>query len=154
MNIQERLAALQIVIPKAPAPAAKCVPYVIHRDLVFVSGQVAFKDGNVMHCGMVPETVTIEEAAAAARQCALNLLAVVKEACLGDLSRLDRCIRLDGYVCSTSKFHQQPAVMDAASDLLIEILGESGRHARTAVGVNALPLNASVEINGVFAVRQ
>ena len=153
MDINERLIELNLVIPEAPAPAGNYVPFVIHRDLVFVTGQIAFSGGEVLYPGKVPDTVTLDEAKAYARQCALNLLAVVKQACTGDLNRVQRCIRLDGYVRSADGFFDQASVMNGASDLLVDVLGEDGRHARTAIGVNALPLNASVEINGIFTIK-
>ncbi len=153
MDINERLIELNLVVPEAPAPAGNYVPFVIHRDLVFVTGQIAFSGGEVLYPGKVPDTVTLDEAKASARQCALNLLAVVKQACTGDLNRVQRCIRLDGYVRSADGFFDQASVMNGASDLLVDVLGEDGRHARTAIGVNALPLNASVEINGIFTIK-
>jgi enamine deaminase RidA (YjgF/YER057c/UK114 family) len=151
-QIEERLSALGLALPDAPAPAANYVPAVRTGDLLWVSGQIsAGPDGPIR--GRLGDDVDVEAGAAAARSCALALLAQVKAACEGDLSRFVRVVKLVGFVNSTADFTDQPKVVNGASDLLAEVAGEDGRHARSAVGVAALPLGVAVEIEGVFQIR-
>lgn len=152
-SIQDRLNAAGIELPPAPAPVAAYVGFVEHNNIVTVSGQLPFVDGKLLHTGQLGDTVTVEQGAAAARQCAINLLAQMSAACAGDLERIVRCIRLGGFVSSTADFHDHPAVVNGASELIGEILGDAGIHARAALGVAALPLNAAVEVEGLFAIR-
>ncbi len=152
-QIERNLEAAGIVLPEAPAPVAAYVGYVLQGDFVFVSGQLPFVDGKLMATGLLGRDVDEATAAAAARQCAINLLAQMKAACGGDLERITRCIKLGGFVASTPDFTAHPAVVNGASQLMAEILGERGQHARAAVGVAALPLNACVEVEGIFAIR-
>ena len=151
-TVEERLKAFGITLPEAPAPAANYVPYVRTGNLLHVSGQVAMKDGDFV-TGKLGQTMTAEEGAEAARLCALALLAQVKAACDGDLERLVRVVKLVGFVNSAPDFGQQPKVINGASDLMVEALGEKGKHARSAVGAAALPFGVAVEIEGVFEVR-
>lgn len=151
-QIEERLEAMGLALPDAPAPAANYVPAVRTGDLLWVSGQIAAgPDGPIR--GRLGEDVDVEAGAAAARTCALALLAQVKAACDGDLGRLARVVKLTGFVSSAPGFTDQPKVVNGASDLLAEALGDAGRHARSAVGVAALPLGVAVEIEGVFQLR-
>jgi enamine deaminase RidA (YjgF/YER057c/UK114 family) len=151
-QIEERLSALGLALPDAPAPAANYVPAVRTGDLLWVSGQIsAGPDGPIR--GRLGDDVDVAAGAAAARSCALALLAQVKAACEGDLSRFVRVVKLVGFVNSTADFTDQPKVVNGASDLLAEVAGEDGRHARSAVGVAALPLGVAVEIEGVFQIR-
>jgi enamine deaminase RidA (YjgF/YER057c/UK114 family) len=151
-TVEERLRAFGITLPEAPAPAANYVPYVRTGNLLHVSGQVAVKDGDFV-TGKVGQTMTAEEGAEAARLCALALLAQVKAACDGDLERLVRVVKLVGFVNSAPDFGHQPRVINGASDLMVEVLGEKGKHARSAVGAAALPFGVAVEVEGVFEVR-
>jgi enamine deaminase RidA (YjgF/YER057c/UK114 family) len=149
--IESRLSALGLTLPNAPAPAANYVPYVISGNLVFVSGQVSMNaDGYIT--GRLGADVSVEDGAAAAQTCALSLLAQVKAACGGDLSRLKRAVKLTGFVNSTPEFTDQPKVINGASDVLVEILGDAGRHSRSAVSAGALPFNVVVEIEGIFEI--
>lgn len=151
-DIEDRLSAMGLALPDAPAPAANYVPAVRTGDLLWVSGQIsAGPDGPIR--GRLGEDTDVEGGAAAARSCALALLAQVKAACDGDLTRLVRVVKLVGFVSSTPGFADQPKVINGASDLLAEALGDAGRHARSAVGVAALPFGVAVEIEGVFEVR-
>ncbi|MBV2358950.1 RidA family protein [Thalassococcus sp. CAU 1522] len=150
-TVETRLAELGITLPDAPAPAANYVPYVRSGDLLFVSGQVSMKDGGFV-TGRLGAELSVEQGAAAARLCALSLLAQVRAACEGDLSRLKRVVKLTGFVNSTPDFTDQPKVINGASDTLVEILGEAGRHSRSAVSAGALPFNVAVEIEGIFEV--
>jgi enamine deaminase RidA (YjgF/YER057c/UK114 family) len=149
--IETRLAELGITLPSAPAPAANYVPFVRSGDLLFVSGQVCMKDGAFV-TGKVGADMTVEDGAAAARACALSLLAQVRAACEGDLSRLKRVVKLTGFVNSTTDFTDQPKVINGASDVLVEILGDAGRHSRSAVSAGALPFDVAVEIEGIFEI--
>ena len=151
-EIEARLNELGIELPKAPSAAANYVPYVVTGKLVFVAGQVPFVDGELKYVGQVGTDIALEEAQAAARVCGLNLIAQVKAACDGDLDRVVRCVKLGGFVNSADGFDRQPWVINGASDLLAEVFGDKGRHARFAVGSNALPLGVSVEIDAVFEI--
>lgn len=152
MSIEDRLSALGLTLPDAPAPAANYVPFVRSGDLLHVSGQIS-QDENGLITGKLGDTVSVEDGAAAARRCALSLLAQVRAACEGDLSRLVRVVKLTGFVNSTPEFTDQPKVINGASDLLVEVLGDAGRHARSAVSAGSLPLGVAVEIDGVFEIR-
>lgn len=147
--IEDRLAELGLELPDAPAPAANYVPYVQSGALLFVSGQIA-KDGDRLLTGKLGQDMTIEEGQAAARVCALNLLAQVRAACDGDLSRLKRVVRLGGFVNATADFTDHPAVINGASDFFGEVMGPAGAHARAAVGSSSLPFGVAVEVDGVF----
>ena len=152
MSHTARLADLGIDLPDAPAPAANYVPYVVVGDTVYVSGQISqTKDGFIT--GKVGADLSVEDGAAAAKTCALQLLAQVKAACGGDLDRMVRVVKLTGFVNSTPEFEQQPAVINGASDFLVEALGDAGRHARSAVSAGALPFNVAVEIEGIFQIK-
>jgi enamine deaminase RidA (YjgF/YER057c/UK114 family) len=148
-----RLAELGLVLPAPPQPVASYLPAVQSGSLLFVSGMLPFLNGAVLHPGRLGEAVTVEEGAAAARQAVLNGLAVVAEVA-GSLRRVVRVVRVNGYIASTPNFHQQPAVVNGASDLLAAVFGENGRHSRVAVGVAALPLNAPVELDLIVELNQ
>lgn len=157
-TIAERLKELGVDLPVPPAPVAAYVGFVRHGDLVFVSGQLPLADGKLVSTGLHGPaasggSVSVEEGAAAARICAINILAQVRAACDGDLERVVRCVKLGGFVASTPDFTDHPLVVNGASEFMAAALGEKGAHSRAAVGVAALPLNASVEVEAVFAVR-
>ena len=147
------LTNLGITLPEAPSPAANYVPYVIVGDMVYISGQVPFVNGGLQVTGKVGDTVTIEQAAGEARICAINLLAQLKHACGGDLSRVVQVVKLGGFVACTNDFTDQPEVMNGASNLMVDVFGEAGRHARFAVGTNALPRGTCVEVEGIFQIN-
>jgi enamine deaminase RidA (YjgF/YER057c/UK114 family) len=152
-KVETRLNEMGITIPDAPAPAANYVPYVVSGNLVFVSGQVPFVDGKLTATGTVGKDATPEDATEQARICAINLIAQVKVACDGDLDRVTRVVKLGAFVASADDFNGQPGIVNGASDLMVEAFGDAGRHARFAVGTNALPLNCLVEIDGVFEIK-
>ena len=151
-SMTARLAAAGITLLPAPAPVAAYVGYVVHNNIVTVSGQLPFVDGTLTTTGLLGDTVDADSGYQAARICAINLLSQVAAACGGDLERVQRCIRLGGFVASTAQFTDQPKVINGASELIGEMLGEKGAHARAAVGVAALPMNACVEVEGMFAI--
>lgn len=149
--VEDRLTAMGLSLPDAPAPAGSYIPSVRTGDLLWVSGQIALgPDGPVR--GRLGDDMEVEAGADAARLCALSLLAQVKVACDGDLDRLSRVVKLVGFVASAPDFFDQPKVINGASDLLSAVMDDAGRHARSAVGVAALPLGVAVEIEGVFKV--
>ncbi len=147
-KIEQRLSELKIELPKAAAPVANYIPVVIVGNLAFVSGQVTLWNGEIKYQGRLGKEFSIEEGRAAARMCGLNIIAQLKAA-LGDLDRVRRVVRLGVFVASADGFTDQPKVANGASDLMVEVFGETSRHVRTAVGVNALPLNVAVEIEAV-----
>jgi len=149
---EAKLAELGVTLPSAPAPAANYVPFVRIGDIVYVSGQISTGPDGLIK-GRLGDGVSVEDGAAAARVCAVNLLAQVKAACEGDLDRLVRVIKLGGFVNSAPDFYDHPKVINGASDFMVEALGEAGKHARAAVGVAALPLGVAVEIEGIFEIR-
>ena len=148
--IEQRLAAHGIELPEAPAPAANYVPYTLSGKLLFVAGQLPFRNGQVAVAGRLGGDVSLEQGQEAARICALNLLAQARSACGGDLSRLARCLKLGGFVSCTPEFTDHPAVINGASDLMAQAMAEAGQHARFAVGCASLPRNAAVEVEGIF----
>ena len=150
-RIEARLRELDIVLPQASAPVANYVPWTQSGALLFISGQVPLEEGRIVVAGRLGETVSIEEGQRAARLCAINILAQVRAA-LGDLDRIRRLLKLGGFVASTPDFADHPRVVNGASDLMVEVLGDAGRHARFAVGCASLPLGAAVEIEAIFEV--
>jgi enamine deaminase RidA (YjgF/YER057c/UK114 family) len=149
---ESRLAAMGVTLPPAPRPVAAYVPFVRTGNLVFVSGQIPMKDGALMTTGRVPDQVDLATAVACARQCALNGLAVVRDAA-GSLDRVCRVVRLGVFVAAEPGFHDEPKVGNGASELMVQVFGEAGRHARAAVGASDLPLGAPVEVEFVFEVE-
>lgn len=150
--IDQKLAELGVTLPDAPAPAANYVPFVQVGNLLHVSGQMS-RDGAGLIIGKLGQDLAVEAGAAAARTCAMLLLAQVRAACGGDFGRLVRVVKLTGFVNSTADFIDQPKVINGASDFLVAVLGEAGRHARSAVSAAALPLGVAVEIEGIFELR-
>lgn len=150
--IENRLAELGVSLPDAPAPAANYVPFVITGNLVHISGQIS-QNADGMIKGKLGADLSIEDGAAAAKSCAISLLAQLKKACDGDLSRLVRCVKLVGFVNSTADFTDQPKIINGASDFMVQALGDAGRHARSAVSAASLPFGVAVEIEGIFEIR-
>jgi enamine deaminase RidA (YjgF/YER057c/UK114 family) len=150
--IEQRLAELGVSLPDAPAPAANYVPFVTVGNLVHVSGQIS-QDANGLIKGRLGADMDIAAGANAAQRCAISLLAQVRKACGGDFARLVRVVKLTGFVNSTADFTDQPKVINGASDFLVAVLGDAGRHARSAVSAASLPLGVAVEIEGIFEIR-
>jgi enamine deaminase RidA (YjgF/YER057c/UK114 family) len=149
----ERLSELGITLPEPPAPVAAYVPAVAHEGLVWVSGQVPFRDGGLPRVGLVGRDISVEDAAEEARYCAINALAQL-QAAAGSLDRIERIVKVTVFVASSAGFHAQPLVANGASELLQAVFGDEGRHARSAVGVAELPLGAPVEVELVAALRR
>ena len=153
MTNNERLESLKIVLPKAPSPVGAYVAYRKTGNLIFVSGQVSFKENGELIKGKVGSDITLEAGQEAARTCAINIVSQVKSACEGDLDKVKNCIKITGFVNSKDDFVDQPKIINGASELLVKIFGESGKHARAAISVNSLPLGAAVEIEAIFEVN-
>ncbi|MFQ6016610.1 MAG: RidA family protein [Kiloniellaceae bacterium] len=151
-EIDARLAELGIEIPEPAAPVANYVGYVKSGNLVFVAGQGPLEGGQFKYLGKVGAEISLDEGRAAARLCAINLIAQLKAACGGDLDRVTRIVKLGGFVNSAPDFTDQPKVINGASDLMVEVFGDKGRHARTAVSAGALPLGISVEVDAVAEI--
>lgn len=149
-DIEQRLEDMGITLPEAAAPAANYVPYNISGSQLFISGQLPMGPGGIQVLGRLGDDVSLENGQSAARQCAVNLLAQAKAALEGDLGRIKSCVKLGIFVSSTPDFHSHHLVANGASDLIAEALGPAGSHARAAVGVACLPLNAAVEVEAIF----
>ncbi|GAB3630502.1 L-PSP family endoribonuclease [Pandoraea terrae] len=151
-TLAARLQGLGLQLPDCSTPAANYVPWVRTGNLLFISGQVPKRDGEDAYIGKLGDEFGIEDGQAAARLCALNILAHLNDAVEGDASRVRRCVRLGGFVNSTPAFDQHPKVINGASDLMVDVLGVAGKHARAAVGVAALPRNVAVEVDAIFEI--
>lgn len=151
-EIEARLEKLGLTLPSAPNPVANYVPYLVSGELLFISGQISKAGDGSMVTGLLGNGVALETGQHAARLSALNLLAQAKAA-LGSLDRIAQVMRLTGFVACAPGFGDQPKVINGASDLLVEVLGDKGRHTRSAVGVASLPMNAAVEIDAILKVR-
>jgi enamine deaminase RidA (YjgF/YER057c/UK114 family) len=148
-SIDENLKALGITLPTPMKPVANYVPWVKSGNMVYISGQGAVVEGKVLFPGKLGDTVSLEDGAKSARLTGINILAQLREAADGDLSKVKRIVKLVGFVACTPVFTDQPKVINGASDLMVEVFGDKGRHARSAVGVPSLPLNFSVEIEAI-----
>ena len=151
--IDKKLAELGIALPTPSKPIANYVPWVRTGNLVFISGQGAVRDGKIEYTGKVGDTLSIEDAIASARLTAINVIAHLRDACGGDLDRVKRIVKLLGFVNCTPTFGEQPKVINGASDLMVEVFGDKGRHARSAVGVPALHFNLSVEVEAIAEIE-
>lgn len=152
MSIEARLAELGITLPKAAAPAANYVPWVLQGNTLYISGQIPFREDGTLVLGRLGEDMDVAAGQATARLCGIGILAQA-QAALGSLDRIERVLKLGAFVSSTANFFDQPKVVNGCSDLMVEVLGDAGRHARSAVGVPALPLGVAVEIDAVIAVK-
>ncbi len=152
MTIHEKLAALGFSMPQAAAPAANYVPYVISGNMLFIAGQIPFLNGQPLHRGRLGDDMDVDKGVAAAQACALNILGQVDAAMGGNWGRVKRCVKLGAFVNCTPDFTDHPRVVNGASDLMVAVLGESGKHARFAVGAPSLPLGVAVEIDAIFEI--
>ncbi|MFN3936411.1 MAG: RidA family protein [Gemmobacter sp.] len=151
-KIDRRLGELGIILPDAPLPAANYVPTVVSGSMLYVSGQICMKDGALIR-GRLGADMDVAAGAEAARACGMALIAQARAALGGDLDRVARVVKLTGFVNSTPDFTDQPKVINGASDLMVEVFGEAGRHARSAVSAASLPLGVAVEVEGIFEIR-
>jgi enamine deaminase RidA (YjgF/YER057c/UK114 family) len=151
LSIDQKLAELGVVLPDLAAPIANYMAATMHNRTLYISGQLP-RNGDLLVTGQVGRDLTVAEGAEAARLCAIAVLAAAKAALLGDLGRIEQCLVLNGFVNAPAEFTDHPRVMNGASDLLVAILGDSGKHSRAAVGVSSLPLGAAVEVSACFAL--
>jgi len=151
-RIEARLGELGIELPEPTAPMANYVPFAVAGGLVFIAGQICQWNGERRHVGKLGAGIGIAEGREAARLCALNILTHLRTACGGDLDGVRRCVQLRGFVNCTAEFTDMPQIVNGASDLMVEIFGDAGRHARAAVGVASLPGGVAVEVEGVFEI--
>jgi enamine deaminase RidA (YjgF/YER057c/UK114 family) len=152
-EVELKLKELGLCLPTRPTPIANFLPFRVTGSVVYLAGQTCEQDGRVVHTGRVGEELSLETGRQAAQICALNLLSCLREACGGRLDRVARCLRVGGFVQARHDFARVPAVIDGASELFVALWGDEGRHARTAVGVAALPQNAAVEVDAIFELR-
>ncbi len=152
-RVDARLLELGIVLPTPAVPQANYIPFVVAQKLVFIAGQIPMKDGAPQFVGKVARDFTIEEGREAARLCSLNILAHLKAACAGDLDKVKRCAKVGGFVNCTAEFKEMPQVVNGASDLIVAVFGEAGKHARFAVGASSLPRGVAVEVDAVFELK-
>jgi enamine deaminase RidA (YjgF/YER057c/UK114 family) len=151
-RIETRLRELGIILPTPMAPVANYVPFVITGDLVVISGQIPARDGKVAYTGKLGEDVSVDIGTQAAQLCFINLLAQLKAACGGDLDRVRQVVRLGGFIAALPSFTQHAQVMNGASDMAVAVFDDAGRHARSTIGVPSLPLDAAVEVEGLFRI--
>lgn len=151
-RIESRLNELGVTLPTPPVPVASYVPFTISGRQVFISGQIPLEGGKVQFVGKVGDGISLEEAQAAARLCAVNILAQLKAA-VGDLDKVTGCLKLGVFVNAVPDFTQQPEVANGASDLMVAVFGDAGKHARAAVGVGSLPRGVAVEVDAVFEIQ-
>jgi enamine deaminase RidA (YjgF/YER057c/UK114 family) len=151
-KVENRLKELGVQLPKPNAPVANYVPYVVSGNLVFISGQVTIAPDGLEYVGKLGAEISLEDGKAAAKLCAVNLLAQLKAACGGDLDKVRRCVRLGVFVNATPDFTQHPEVGNGASDLIVAALGDAGKHSRAATGAGSLPRGVAVEVDGVFEI--
>lgn len=151
-RVEEKLAESGIALPEPSIPAANYVPFTVAGSLVFIAGQIPFEGRKIRHIGKVGAEIDASGAQEAARLCGLNLIAQLKVACGGDLDRVRRCVKLGVFVNATASFTRHPEVANGASDLMVAVFGDAGRHARFAVGAGSLPRGVAVEVDGIFEI--
>ena len=152
MNAENKLNELNIKLPKAPEPVGAYVAFKKTNNLLFISGQLPISSEGIIIMGKIGKNLTLEDGQEASRLCVINILAQVKKALDGDLSKVKNCIKITGYVNSTDDFKDQPKVINPASETLSTIFGENGKHSRAAISSNSLPLGAAVEIDAIFEI--
>jgi len=152
MTIEARLKDLDITLPTPPAPVASYVPYVVSGNLVYISGQITLTADGLKYVGTVGQEISVEDGKAAAKLCAINVIAQVKAACGGDLERVKRVVKVTVFVNAVPGFAQHPEIANGASDLFVAVFGDKGRHARAAVGAGSLPRNVATEVEAVIEI--
>ena len=153
MNYEEKLKALNIILPEAKAPVGNYVATKVSGNMLFISGQISIDENGQLIRGKVGKDLSTDDGYNAAKRCALSIVAQVKKACNNDLSKVKSCIKLTGFVNSTEDFTDQPKIINGASDLIASIFGEAGMHTRAAVSTNSLPLGVSVEVDAIFELN-
>ena len=153
MSIYENLRKLNIKIPKAPDPVGSYVAYKKTSNLLFISGQISIDDNGNITKGKLGKELSIDQGQAAAKLCAINIIAQAKKACDEKLETIKNCIKLTGYVNSTNEFSDQPKVINGASEIIFAVFGENGKHTRAAISANSLPLDAAVEVDAIFELK-
>ena len=153
MNFEENLKKLKIILPEAKPPVGNYVATKISGNMLFISGQISIDENGKLIKGKIGKDLDIDSGYEAAKRCALSIVAQVKKACNGDLSKIKSCVKLTGYVNSTDDFVDQPKVINGASDLIVSVFGDSGMHTRAAVSANSLPLGVSVEVDAIFELN-
>ena len=153
MSVYENLKKLNVEIPKAPDPVGAYVAYKKTTNLLYISGQISIDANGKITKGKLGKELSVEEGQAAAKLCAINIIAQAKKACNEKLENITKCIKLNGYVNSTNEFIDQPKVINAASELILAVFGENGKHARAAISTNSLPLGAAVEVDAIFELK-
>lgn len=151
--IEQKLKELNIELPSPKSPVASYIPFTKSQNIIFISGQLPFSDGELKYIGKLGAEINLEQGQKAAYLCGLNLLAQLKTACEGNLSKVQKCLKLEIYVNSEANFFEQPKVANGVSDLFQSVFAEKGQHARLAIGVNVLPFNAAVEVSGTFEIN-
>ena len=150
--IDRKINELKLILPKVASPIANYVPYKICNKMLYVSGQGPIKDGKLIYEGKVGDNLTIEDGIEAAKLCCLNILSIIKHACDDNWDFFNEVVKIGGFVNCTSDFIEQPKIINGASNMLVEVLGEKGKHSRFAVGANSLPLNMAVEIEAIVSL--
>ena len=153
MNFEENLKKLKIILPEAKPPVGNYVATKISGNMLFISGQISIDENGKLIKGKIGKDLDVDSGIEAAKRCALSIVAQVKKACNGDLSKIKSCVKLTGFVNSTDDFVDQPKVINGASDLIVSIFGNSGMHTRAAVSTNSLPLGVSVEVDAIFELN-
>ena len=153
MSVYENLKKLYLEIPKTPDPVGAYIPYKKTGNLLFISGQISIDSNGKITKGKLGKDLSIEQGQAAAKLCAINIIAQTKKACDNKLENISNCIKLTGYVNSTNEFTDQPKIINAASELIFAVFGENGKHTRAAISTNSLPLDAAVEIDAIFELK-
>jgi|TARA_B100001750_G_C15503142_1_gene598566 enamine deaminase RidA (YjgF/YER057c/UK114 family) len=152
-NMKKRLKKLKIAIPDAPAPLANYKPYNISGKQIFISGQLPIQNNKLTFIGKLGKEVTVKQAIKAAEICIINVIAQLKKACSGDFNKVKSCLKLNVYINSSNRYAKNSEVVNSASNMLIKILGQKGKHARSAVGVNSLPMDSVLEIDAIFEIK-
>ena len=150
--IDKKINDMGLILPEVASPVANYVPYKIHNDILYISGQGPIKNGKILYQGKIGDNLTINDGIEAAKICCLNILSIIKHACNNDWDHFKEIIKIGGFVNSSDNFSEHPKVINGASNMLVEILGEKGKHTRFAVGSNSLPLNMSVEIEAMISI--
>ena len=153
-TIDKKINELGLDLPKLSKPIANYLPYKIHKETLYISGQGPIKNGEVIYSGKIGKDLSIEDGISASKLCCLNIIAIIKDACRGNWENFDKILKIGGFVNCVDDFKDQPKIINGASDMIVEIFGENGKHSRFAVGTNSLPLNFAVEIEAIVTLKE